>query len=148
MTAFTISRRSMLSGVAVTILGGVAGFVVARQSDLASTKRATTGANGYGAAPQTGRLLASVGQIPPGGGVILSDQRIVLTRGAGGTVHAFSAVCTHQGCTVNSIDNGVISCPCHGSQFSAENGSVLTGPASSPLPTVNVVERGGNIYTG
>ncbi len=148
MSAFTISRRSMMSGLTATLVGAVAGFVVARHSSAAHAKGVTTGANGYGAAPATGRLLAPVDQVPAGGGLILSGQRIVLTRDAGGAVHAFSAVCTHQGCTVGSVDNGAIICPCHGSQFNADTGAVLAGPATSPLPAIGVVERSGNIYTG
>jgi Rieske Fe-S protein len=72
----------------------------------------------------------------------------VLTRGSNGTVHGFSAVCTHQGCTVTSIRNGVIGCPCHGSRFDAQTGAVLAGPAPRPLPPIQVVVRAGEIYSG
>jgi Rieske Fe-S protein len=41
-------------------------------------------------------------------------------------------VCTHQGCTV-VVDRDVLVCPCHGSVFSTEDGSVTVGPAEEPL---------------
>jgi Rieske Fe-S protein len=62
-------------------------------------------------------------------------------------VHGFSAVCTHQGCTVGSVSGGAIVCPCHGSQFNAQTGAVIAGPAPRPLPKVAVVVRNGNVYT-
>lgn len=149
-----ISRRSTLTGVAVSVVGGVAGFAFARNSSAAKSKSGTTGANNYGAPTSTGgggsggTLLAPLAQVPAGGGVILAKSKIVLTRGTDGTVHGFSSVCTHQGCTVDNISGGVISCPCHGSRFDAQTGAVVGGPAPAPLPKVAVVIRGTDVFTG
>jgi Rieske Fe-S protein len=151
-----ISRRSTLTGFAVAVVGGVAGFAFGRNSSAAKRKRGTTAANGYGASTaSTGSsggggftVLAPLSQVPTGGGVILSKSKIVLTRGTDGTVHGFSAVCTHQGCTVDRVSGGVISCPCHGSKFDAQTGAVVGGPAPAPLPKVAVVVMGTNVVTG
>ena len=148
MTLDALSRRSLLRGLVVTAAAGVAGYAVARNSAAARAKTPTTAANGYGRAPSTsGRLLARVDQVPSSGGLILAGPRIVLTRGAGDDVHGFSAVCTHQGCTVGSVANNVITCPCHVSRFNAQTGAVISGPAPRPLPVIPVVVRDGNIYT-
>jgi Rieske Fe-S protein len=96
-----------------------------------------TGSGGGGA------TLAAVADVPEGGGVIKGDY--VITQPAKGTFKAFSKVCTHQGCDVNKIDGGVISCPCHGSQFSIQDGSVKGGPAPKGLPETNVKVEGKNI---
>ena len=131
----------------MTALGGVAGCVLARGSAAARTPAGTTAANAYGApAASGGRLLAALDGIPRGGGVILKDPSIVLTRTATDAVHGFSAVCTHQGCTVAAVQGGTINCPCHGSRFDATTGAVRSGPATSPLPPVAVVVRAGNVY--
>ena len=68
---------------------------------------------------------------------MLADQRVVLVR-SGDEVHAFSSTCTHQGCTVDGVTDGVITCPCHGSAFDAATGDVVTGPATRPLDPVQV----------
>jgi Rieske Fe-S protein len=146
MTLPMVTRRSALSGLAVAVVGGVVGFVVTRTGK--NSKSAGTGANGYGAAPATGgRLLAPLDQVKPGGGLILASPKVVLTRGADGAVSGFSAVCTHQGCTVSSVTAKAIVCPCHGSEFDPQTGAVIAGPAPSPLPKVSVVVRDGNVYT-
>jgi Rieske Fe-S protein len=157
-----ISRRSTLSGLVISVAGGVAGYFWARNTGAAKAKSATTGANSYGyssapaggtapaggSAPASGgELLVPVSKVPPGGGIILTKQQIVLTSGPGGTIHAFSAVCTHQGCTVNNISGGVISCPCHGSRYDTQTGAVVGGPAPAPLPKIAVVIRNNNIYS-
>jgi thiosulfate dehydrogenase [quinone] large subunit len=61
-------------------------------------------------------------------------------------VFAYSAICTHQGCTV-AYDAGAhaIACPCHGARFDASTGSVLVGPAPIPLPKISVAISGANI---
>ena len=66
---------------------------------------------------------------------------------SGDAVVAFSATCTHQGCQVDSVHNGQIGCPCHGSAFDATTGAVLAGPARRPLSKVAVVVKDDSVYT-
>lgn len=141
-----LSRRSVLWGVAVAGCGAVAGFALAR-TRLGSAPGPATAANGYGPAVSTGRLLAQLNRIPPGSGLVLEQAKVVLTRDSADAVKAFSAVCTHQGCTVASVANGVITCPCHGSQFDAQSGAVIGGPAPRGLSAIPVVVRDGEVYT-
>lgn len=74
------------------------------------------------------------------GGFVKEGNVIVINTGE--AFIALSNVCTHQGCTVtyNSGENN-LPCPCHGSVFST-SGSVLQGPASSPLKKYDVVQEG------
>jgi Rieske Fe-S protein len=148
MSDFALSRRGVVRGSVVTVVGGVAGYLLARGSAAARMPAGTTAANAYGAPAGTGRrLLAPLDSVPRGGGLIVKDPPVVLTRTAADDVHAFSAVCTHQGCTVATVAGGTIDCPCHGSRFDAATGAVRTGPATSPLPQVAVVVQGGQVYT-
>ena len=62
-----------------------------------------------------------------------------------GSFQAFTAVCTHQGCTVSAVSGGTINCPCHGSKFSVANGSVVAGPAPAPLAAVSIKVQGTSI---
>ncbi|WP_262401536.1 Rieske (2Fe-2S) protein [Actinomadura sp. CNU-125] len=62
-----------------------------------------------------------------------------------GEFTAFSAECTHKGCSVGSVSDGAIVCPCHDSKFSITDGSVVQPPAEDPLPRRNVTVQGGNI---
>jgi Rieske Fe-S protein len=84
-----------------------------------------------------GTVLAPVAEIPDGGGLVLTKAKVVLTR-TGSQIAAFSAVCTHEACLVNKVQNGLITCPCHDSAFDATTGEVRNGPATSPLPAVQV----------
>jgi Rieske Fe-S protein len=93
----------------------------------------------------SGTVLAATADVPVGGGVIKGDY--VITQPTKGTFKAFSKVCTHQGCDVTRVTGGLISCPCHGSQFSITDGSVQNGPAPRPLPETTVKVDGTNVVT-
>ena len=146
---FEVSRRSVLGGAAVALAGGVVGWLVARNSAAAKGTAGGAAANGYQFQPSqsgSGRRLVALSSVPVGGGVVVSSAHVVLTRDASGSLHAFSATCTHQGCSVTSVRDGTIRCPCHGSRFDASTGAVVAGPARVPLPAVTVDVTGGVVY--
>jgi Rieske Fe-S protein len=105
---------------------------------------APAGASGASAGPGPGSpaesgvpkaapvALARASEIPVGGGKIVGD--LVITQPTDGRFVAFSSTCTHQGCTVSSVEGGTINCSCHGSKFDVADGSVRGGPAPRPLP--------------
>ena len=137
------TRRSMLAAsgasaaaVALTACGSGA-------SDGSSS--GSTGAAGASGSAAAGGTSVAKADVPVGGGTILADAKVVVTQPSAGVYKAFSAVCTHQGCAVASVANGVIVCPCHGSQFSISDGSVKGGPAPSPLGTVAVSVDGDQV---
>ena len=142
------TRRSALRGVGIVGLGGIGGYLLARNTAAARSPRGTTAANAYGADTSGGRRrLAALADVPRNGGLILSSPPVVLVRDADDQVHAFSAVCTHQGCTVDKVSGGRIRCPCHGSSFDASTGAVTGGPAPRPLPVIAVVVQDATVYT-
>lgn len=78
----------------------------------------------------------------------LSDgSNIVVARPTSSTAAAFSAICTHQGCTVAPAGKE-LHCPCHGSKFDATTGKVINGPAAKPLSKVPVRVAGGQVVAG
>lgn len=142
------TRRGFVRNLTMAAAAGVAGYVVGRTSGLSRPKPVGTGPNGYGPGTGGGTYLAAESAVPPhGSGLILASAHVVLVREATGQLKAFSATCTHQGCTVASVVSGVIQCPCHGSEFSAATGAVVRGPAARPLPPVAIVVRNGYVYT-
>ena len=89
--------------------------------------------------------LATTSSVPVGGCFVNADAKVVVTQPTEGDFKAFSAVCTHQGCLVESSSDGEIPCPCHLSHFSLEDGSPLSGPASAPLAPVEITVDGDSI---
>ncbi len=92
-----------------------------------------------------GEVIASTDDVPEGGGLIVEDSEIVITQPKAGTFLGFTSICTHQGCQVSEVADGSIDCNCHGSKFSIEDGSVVGGPAPSPLPEKQVTVTGSDI---
>ncbi|MEU4574189.1 Rieske (2Fe-2S) protein [Nonomuraea sp. ATR24] len=92
--------------------------------------------------------LAETADIPAGEGVIFDKQKVVVTQPVEGEFKAFTATCTHAGCTVAEVVGGTINCPCHGSKFRIEDGSVAEGPATEPLAEKKITVSGGKIRLG
>ena len=134
-------RRALLAGASVTCAAMLTGCT-------------THDANNGGVTPATSgtatgaTALAATSQIPDGGGKIIDAERIVITQPQSGSFKAFSAICTHEGCFVDSVSNGTINCPCHGSKFSITDGSVVHGPATRPLPPIAINVEGTSIFQG
>ena len=94
-----------------------------------------------------GTAIASESEVAPGSAFKFKDSGnpAVLVHLDNGDFVAYSAVCTHQGCTV-AYQGGELACPCHGSVFDPANGAaVVAGPASRPLPEIPVKVEGGEI---
>jgi Rieske Fe-S protein len=159
------TRRGVLAGVGLV---GLAGAITAcgaggsSSSSAAAEPAANSGAGGAttavvpaasAASSSPGSMggaasgaLAATSDIPVGGGMIFDTQLVVVTQPSAGEFKAFSAVCTHMGCTVNQIADGRIDCPCHGSEYSIKNGAVLAGPAPKPLPAKQIKITGDSIF--
>ncbi|MFJ8693447.1 Rieske (2Fe-2S) protein [Streptomyces roseolilacinus] len=113
----------------------------------AAAAAALASACGGGAeeSPPGGKVIASTSDIPVGGGRVLAEEKVVVTQPVAGDFKAFSAVCTHRGCTVGPVADGLIDCPCHASRFRIADASVAAGPATRPLPPREITVSDGDI---
>jgi nitrite reductase/ring-hydroxylating ferredoxin subunit len=92
-----------------------------------------------------GTELTTTDQVPVGGGIVLIDDKVVVTQPTEGEFRAFTAVCTHQHLLVGEVENGVIHCDNHGSEFDFATGEVTQGPATEPLAAVGITVDGKKI---
>jgi cytochrome b6-f complex iron-sulfur subunit len=100
-----------------------------------------------GDAKAGGEAIASESEVAPGSAFKFKDSGnpAVLVHLDNGDFVAYSAVCTHQGCTV-AYKEGNLACPCHGSIFDpADGAAVVSGPAQRPLPEIPVKVQGGEV---
>lgn len=145
------SRRAVLAAACAACAASLAGCArYGTSNGLAGSPATPAGAasSSAGATSSAGSasaVLASTADIPVGGGKVLTDKKIVITQPKAGSFHAFTAICTHQGCIVNAVSAGTINCPCHGSKYSSVNGSVVNGPATLPLAAVSIKVQGTSI---
>ncbi|BCM90230.1 cytochrome b6-f complex iron-sulfur subunit [Abditibacteriota bacterium] len=123
----SFSRRAFLEGAAATV---GAALIAGCGSGSSQTPQAKESGQGY--------TLANT-QLPPNGEAIAftfpNGKAGLLYRSKEGQSGAVSAVCTHQGCTVEWTDGNpqaAFSCPCHQSKFDLQ-GKQLGGPAKAPL---------------
>ena len=114
------------------------------------------GGNSGGGSPDKGSkaasssdkaAIAAESDVATGSAVTFKDagNPAVLVHLNNGDFVAYSAVCTHQGCTV-AYKNGQLACPCHGSVFDPAKGAeVVAGPAPKPLTEIPVKVEGGEV---
>ena len=74
-----------------------------------------------------------------------SKNEIVVHRSSETVTVAFTAICTHQGCTV-AANAKSFDCPCHGSSYDSSTGEVVNGPAKRSLAGIPVVQKDGALF--
>ncbi|HWS57682.1 MAG TPA: Rieske (2Fe-2S) protein [Actinotalea sp.] len=133
----TVTRRGFLAGSAAA--AGVGALAACAPSGSSPEPTSSPGAP-----------LVALADVPVGSAVITtaaSGDEVVVAQPQAGTVVAFSAACTHQGCIVR-VDGGRLACPCHGSVFDAATGAVEQGPAARPLVPYAVEVQGDAVVEG
>ena len=136
-SAPVLSRRTVLvGGLAVAGAAGLAAVAGCSTKSSAAATPSTAGPS----------VLATVASIPVGNAVsaTLDGKPILISQPVAGQIVAFTAICTHQGCTVAPAGKE-FKCPCHGSVYNAATGAVITGPAPAPLAAIPVKVQGGDV---
>lgn len=131
----TVSRRAALA----------AGAVGAGAVALAACSSSSTGSD----KPPKNAALAQLADIEVGKCVsakLPDGKPAIVSRLTPDTAVAFSARCTHLGCTVAPADTQ-LHCPCHGSVYNATTGAVIQGPATRALAKIAVQVVGGTVVT-
>jgi Rieske Fe-S protein len=145
------TRRTILRAAGLLGLTGAAAAALGACADASSGPPPATPAAAETSAPTSPTAAATsskpsastanapegpsvaTSSVPVGGGVILENADYVVTQPSKGSYKAFSKICTHQGCPVAAVENGVIHCNCHGSEYSIKDGSVTNPPATKGL---------------
>ncbi|RNL85342.1 Rieske (2Fe-2S) protein [Halostreptopolyspora alba] len=128
-----MSRRHALGVACVTGAAVVGGSGCGRSEDAPKPQDAVRG-----------EVIARTSDVPVGGGTVLMDSKLVLTQPSDDEFHAYTAVCTHSGCTIQQVTTE-IECLCHGSRFDIATGEVLGGPANEPLESFELTVEGEEI---
>ncbi|WP_344156932.1 Rieske (2Fe-2S) protein [Nocardioides koreensis] len=140
------SRRKVLVAGAGTALGATALVACGGSDSGGDSSSGPTSGSGSGGGSQGG-VLAKVSDVPVGGAISAQDSNgkpVIVSQPTQGDVVAFSAICTHRGCTV-APQGEILQCPCHGSTYDPATGDNTGGPAPSPLAKVAVEVRKGEV---
>ncbi|MGW6983751.1 Rieske (2Fe-2S) protein [Streptomyces sp. NPDC054932] len=144
-TVLTIGAAA-LTGGAITACGGGGEKASPGEPDAAATPPAAPAPATSEAAAAADKPLTKKADVPVGGGKVFKEEKVVVTQPKAGTFKCFTAVCPHQGCLVNKVENGSIDCPCHNSKFAIADGAVTKGPATKGLAEKKIkVAADGNI---
>jgi nitrite reductase/ring-hydroxylating ferredoxin subunit len=137
----TTTRRTVLiagaGGAGLAVLAACASGGDSQASGDTGTKPLPAGALATLSDITVGKCIAV--NLPGG-------QPAIVARPTADIARCFSAICTHQGCTVAPA-GAQLNCPCHGSQYNALTGQVLQGPAPKPLPEIPVKVENGKVVT-
>jgi nitrite reductase/ring-hydroxylating ferredoxin subunit len=123
-------------------------LVVAAAGTTAAVVAACT-SGGTGSAVHSTASLPKLADIPVGQAVsaTIDGKPAIIARPSDSTVTAFSAICTHQHCTVAPAGTE-LHCPCHGSVYQATTGEVIHGPAPRALDKIAVHLVNGQVVAG
>lgn len=147
-----VSRRRALTGAAsvgiglpvLAACGEGSGSATEPGPTGSSTTPTSAPATPEPTTPAPGGAVASIADVPVGGGLVVAESDVVITQPTEGDFRGFSATCTHQGCQMREVTE-TIDCVCHSSSFAIDTGAPLSGPASVPLAEVTLTVDGGQI---
>jgi nitrite reductase/ring-hydroxylating ferredoxin subunit/uncharacterized membrane protein len=77
----------------------------------------------------------------------VGEMPVLLAR-TNGRVYALADRCSHRGCSLHEGElnaDGTVTCPCHGSTFRLDDGSIAKGPATAPQPVLEVRSADGRV---
>jgi len=144
-------RRSIMKAAALVVVpvAGVGAVAACSSSNSSSSSSngssGSAGSSGGNGGSDNGSVSVPSSSVPVGGGYVDKNNLVVVTQPQAGVYKAFTAVCPHQGCTVANVSNNQIQCPCHGSIFSAKDGTVINGPATTALSPMTATVSGANV---
>ena len=144
-----LTRRKVVASIGAISVTGLIGACSRTEEEIAVEQPAIetspeTSAPAEGETASSNGLI-SVSEVPVGGAVILSEEKVVITQPTPGEINAFSTTCTHQGCPVSQVSESGIICACHNSVFSTIDGSVISGPAGRALDPIEVSIQGDQV---
>ncbi len=147
------SRRQVIATGLVTVAGagalaacGGSSSPATSASSAAAPAASATSGSGSG-----GGVLATLSDVKVGTAIsakTADGKPIIVAQPSAGKVVAFTAICTHMGCTVAPATGLQLKCPCHGSTYDAATGKNTGGPAPAPLVAVPVKVEGDSIVSG
>ncbi|HYJ74685.1 MAG TPA: Rieske (2Fe-2S) protein [Kineosporiaceae bacterium] len=144
-TAGLCALAACTSATSSTSSTSVSGSSGSSSDEGGSDDGSTSPSSGGSAGPR----LVALDQVPVGGSVVVDGAtgKVAVAQPMAGKVVGFTAICTHQGCTVAAAGTQ-LQCPCHGSVFDAFTGQVINGPAQAPLGAVQVSVSGQDVVAG
>lgn len=138
----SLTRRGFVSTAALSLIGGSLLAACGGGGDSVAGPTGGTTAVAAVGATLTGNVITLTVVANPSlattGGLVLVGRvgqaavdTLVLNLGDN-NFQAYTSICTHEACDVNRFAQGVLVCPCHGSQYDT-SGKVVQGPARGAL---------------
>ncbi len=138
-TGKATSKVAPLASVKVRLQNGFVLATLAGTASIAPTQAAS---------PSMTKEIIEASKVPNSTAVKVNTSvgTLMISQVQRGTYVALSAICTHAGCEVSDANATTLACGCHGAVFAKADGSVIEGPAKTPLKRYDLVEREGFLY--
>ena len=116
-------------------------------SSVADDNQATENTNSQTSTSET--VITTVNDLAVGQSLEFTSSAgisAILFRISEDKVYALSRICTHEGCSVDfDMNQNRLICPCHGANYEASDGSVISGPTTKSLAKIKVEIQGQDI---
>lgn len=144
-TPTSLSRRNVLVGSTAAL--GLVGLAACGGDNDEGSAAPTESSGASSPTPEESPAggLVALSEVPVGGAVAADGpdgEPLIVAQPSEGNVVAFSAICTHRGCTV-APKGDILECPCHGSTYDIATGDNTGGPAPRPLDEIAVTVSDG-----